>query len=66
MVAFGVVNRLVGTDGLVLPVDQDPQAELSLWNFEIRGDSLFECEELLILQNAESGEFGRGKVLVIE
>lgn len=49
-----------------MPVDQDPQAEITLVDLVVLGDPLFEGDKLLLLEYTESRELGGGKVLVVE
>jgi len=60
------MNRLVWSDGLVLPVDKDPETEFAFRDLEVCRNPLLESEELFVLQDAEGRELSWRKVLVVE
>ena len=56
----------VRTDGLVLPVDEDPQPDLGLGVVEVLRDALLEHAICLVLQDAEGGQIRCGPVPLVE
>lgn len=56
----------IGTDSLILTVDQNPKTELPLGDFEVLRDTLLKGEEVFGLQHSEGGQLGSRQVLVVE
>lgn len=61
-----VLDGDVGSDGLVLPVDEDPESEIGLGKLEVGGDSSLEGLVGLVLEHSEDGKVRRRDVLVVE
>jgi hypothetical protein len=56
----------VRSDGLVLSINQDPEAEFVLRDFEVVCYTGFKGGVCLSLENPELGKFGGGEIFVIE
>lgn len=59
-------DRDVWSDSLVLPVDKDPQTEITLVDLVVRSDPLLEDGKSLLLEDTEGRKIGGGKVLVVK
>jgi len=61
-----ILDGDVGSNGLVLPVNEDPESEVGLGVLEVGGDSSLERLVGLVLEDSEVGELRRRDVLVVE
>lgn len=66
LIGFAIQYGYIGSNGLVLSVDHDPQLEVVDGIVIMLGDSLLEFGERLILQYPESGKLRRRDVFLIE